>query len=180
MLDIHAQGSGSMYHITSTERSITYIAESINNANMATRTVTILLKNVVQHCRCPFTQGWFFWTHRKEQKMSSAPSFPIWLASLPRLKIRRELASVLTLVSRRYTLLFPILTKRIEFLYRLCLCSGMWPRVDFVKPSTNSLLITYRVTMSGRRRAGGTLSSTLLMDRQLSQGFLFTATSTSF
>ena len=30
--------------------------------------------------------------------------------------------------------------------------------------------------MSGRRRAGSTLSSTLLMDRQLSQGFLFTAT----
>ena len=34
--------------------------------------------------------------------------------------------------------------------------------------------------MSGRRRAGSTLSSTLLMDRQLSQGFLFSATSTSF
>ena len=30
--------------------------------------------------------------------------------------------------------------------------------------------------MSGRRRAEGTVSSTLLMDRQLSQGFLFTAT----
>ena len=34
--------------------------------------------------------------------------------------------------------------------------------------------------MSGRRRAGSTLSSTLLMDRELSQGSLFSATSTSF
>ena len=34
--------------------------------------------------------------------------------------------------------------------------------------------------MSGRRRAGSTLSSTQLMDRQLIQGSLFTATSTSF
>ena len=72
----------------------------------------------------PIHKRLIFWTHRKGQKTSSAPSFPIWLASLPRLKIRRELASVLTLVSR-YTLLFPILTKWIEFLYRFCLCSGM-------------------------------------------------------
>ena len=99
-----------IYHKISTGRSIAFISENINKAHMATRTVTVVLKNVVQPCRCPFTQGWFFWTHRKEQKMSSAPSFPIWLASLPRLKIRRELASVLTLVSR-YSLLFPILTK---------------------------------------------------------------------
>ena len=34
--------------------------------------------------------------------------------------------------------------------------------------------------MSGRRRARNTLSSTLLMDRELIQGSLFTATSTSF
>ena len=46
-------------------------------------------------------------------------------------------------------------------------------RVDLVKPSTNSLF--HRVTMSGRRRAGSTLSSTLLMDRQLSQGSLSSA-----
>ena len=50
----------------------------------------------------PIHKMLIFWTHRKGQKTSSAPSFPIWLASLPRLKIR-ELASVLTLVSR-YTL----------------------------------------------------------------------------
>ena len=52
MLDIHAQGSGSMHHITSTERSITYIAKSINKAHMATRTVTVF-KNVVQHLSLP-------------------------------------------------------------------------------------------------------------------------------
>ena len=110
MLDIHSEGSGSMYHITSTERSITCIAKSINKAHMATRTVTVVLKNVVQPCRWPFIHTrLIFWTHRTGQKTSSAPSFPIWLASLPRLNIR-ELASVLTLVSR-YTLLVPILTK---------------------------------------------------------------------
>ena len=54
----------------------------------------------------------------------------------------------------------------------------MVTRVDLVKLSTNSLF--HRVTMSGRRRAGSTLSSTQLMDRQLIQGSLFTATSTSF
>ena len=32
--------------------------------------------------------------------MASAPSFPIWLGSLPRLKTRRELVSVLTRVGR--------------------------------------------------------------------------------
>ena len=156
--DIHAKSSDSIYHIISTGRSIAFIAESINNANMATRTVTIVLKNVVQPCRCPFTIGWFFGHTGRDRKCHrvQGSSFPIWLASLPRLKIR-ELASVLTLVSR-YTLLFPILTKQVEFLFRFCLCSGMWPRVDLVEPSTNSL--TYRVTMSGRRRAGSTLSST--------------------
>ena len=170
MFDIHAKSSGSISHKISTERSITYIAGSINKVHMATRTITAL--------SLPILTRRIFWTHRKGQKVSSAPSFPIWLASMPRLKIRRELASVLTLVGR-YTLLFPILTKWIEFLYRFCICSGMWPRVDLVKPSSNSL--TYRVTISGRRRtqAGSTLSSTL-MDRQLSQGSVFSATSTSF
>ena len=28
--------------------------------SMATRTITIVLKNMVQPCRCPFTRGWFF------------------------------------------------------------------------------------------------------------------------
>ena len=45
------------YHKISTGRSIAFIAENINKAHMATRTVTVVLKNVVQPCRCPFTQG---------------------------------------------------------------------------------------------------------------------------
>ena len=40
----------------------------------------------------PIHRALIFWTHRKGQKTSSAPSFPISLVSLPRLKIRRELA----------------------------------------------------------------------------------------
>ena len=122
------ESSNSMHHYTmSFKDCIALFAESINKAHLATNTVTIVLKNVVQPCRWPFTQGWFFfWTHRRGQKMSSAPGFPIWLGSLPRLKIRRGLESVLTLVSR-YTLLFFILTKCFQSLYRFCLCSGMWP-----------------------------------------------------
>ena len=48
MFYIHAKSSGSMYHKISTERSIAFIAESINKTHMATRTVTIVSKNVVQ------------------------------------------------------------------------------------------------------------------------------------
>ena len=59
---------------------------------------------------------------RKGQKMSSVPNFSNWVGLFTRLKIRRELAFVLTLVSRSH---YFILTKCIEFRYSLRLCSGM-------------------------------------------------------
>ena len=105
-----SQSPGSTYGAPSSE-SIKLIAESINWAHKATKTVTILLKNMVQPCRRPLTQGWFFW-HRKKKERPLAPSFPNWLRSLQRLKIRRELASVLTLVSRYY-------------------CSSFWNALNF-------------------------------------------------
>ena len=40
--DIHAKSPDSIYHKISTGRSITFIAESMNKAHMATRTVTAL------------------------------------------------------------------------------------------------------------------------------------------
>ena len=57
MFAIHVKSLGSTSSAMSTESSVSLIAKSINRAHKATRTVTILLKNMVQPCRFPFTQG---------------------------------------------------------------------------------------------------------------------------
>ena len=85
MFDIHAKSSGSIYLKFSTERSIAFIAESISKAHMATRTVTIVLKNVVQpcQCRCPFTRGWFFGHTGRERKCHRLQVFRFGLHHCP-------------------------------------------------------------------------------------------------
>ena len=173
MFAIYAKSSGSVYFKISTERSITYIAESINKAHMATRTVTMVLKNVVQPCRCPFTGGWFL-GHTGGTENVVGSKFSDLASIIAQVKDKKVGVCLDTCKPAIYF----IVSHFDEFLYKFCLCSGMWPRVDLVKPSTNSL--TYRVMISGRRRAGSTLSSTLLMNRQLNQGTIFSATSTSF
>lgn len=70
----HSQSPGSALDAMPTESYITWIADCINWAHKATRTVKTVLENRVQPCRCPFAQGWYCWD-RKE--MSLAPSFPI-------------------------------------------------------------------------------------------------------
>jgi hypothetical protein len=53
---VNPESPGSTFGATSSESSITLIADSINWAHKATKTVTILLNNMVQPCRFPFTQ----------------------------------------------------------------------------------------------------------------------------
>ena len=92
---MNPESPGSTFGVISSE-SIKLIAESINWAHRATSIVTIVLKNMVQPCRCPFIQGWLFWTKEKTRTIFCS-KFSELAGIIPKLE---ELASVLILVSR--------------------------------------------------------------------------------
>ena len=103
--------------------SIKLIAESINWAHKATSTVTIVLKNMVPPCRCPFAQGWFFWTQEKTRttfgsKFSELAGIIAKVEDKKRVGVCLDTCKPISLFS---------ISKCIEFLYRFRLCSGMWP-----------------------------------------------------
>ena len=99
-LIIITESPGSTVGATTIEISIDFIAECINRAHKATKTVKLVLENMVRVLVIVSSlHTILFLEHRQEQEMSLVLGFPIWLGSSPRLTIRRELASVSTLVS---------------------------------------------------------------------------------
>ena len=121
MFAIHVKSLGSTSSATSTESSVSLIAKSINRAHKATRTVTILLKNMVQPCLSHLHKADFWSQHGARNVIGS--KFSDLAAIIAKIEDKKRVG--ICLDTCKPISLFLILTKYIEFFYRFRLCSGM-------------------------------------------------------
>ena len=118
---MNPESPGSTFGVISSE-SIKLIAESINWAHRATSTVTIVFKNMVQPCRCPFIQGWLFWTKEKTRTIFCSKFLRVGgdYSKAWRIGVCLDTCKPISL-----SFISTCIEKK--NLYRFPLCSGMWP-----------------------------------------------------
>ena len=104
---------------TTTEECLSFIAECINRAHKAAKTVITVLENMVRSRSKKSAQYVNYWD-RQEQETSLAPSFPTWLGKFSKVGDKKRVG--VCLGTCRSIFLVAIPRKQIDFLYRSYIC----------------------------------------------------------